>query len=92
MKGRRYTDYLLELDFQNIKTVWISKSKIPGRRQETSRPNERSFNHFEEAKECEPSEVYLRLVIQMRRPVPASKFGPSHDFSEETTSLPGSGR
>ena len=71
-KGKSFTDYLLELDFENIKTMWISKRPVT----KMSHRNSKSISPRGGAS------AHIDLIIQLHKPCNALKFGPSKDFSE----------
>jgi len=106
-KRNPFSDYLCEINFDNIKTVWICKSKPQPRDKMRSNDQKRQsqsigrrfnepqsnngFQFYQKSQFLEEKEypnrkmTYLNIVIQLKKPCPALKFGPNVDFSEVTS-------
>jgi len=112
-KRNPFSDYLCEINFDNIKTVWICKSKPQPRDTMRSNNNNKNdqkrqsqsigrrfnepqsnngFQFYQKSQFLEEKEypnrkmTYLNIVIQLKKPCPALKFGPNVDFSVSSMS------
>lgn len=89
-RGKRFVEYVLELDFKNIKKMWISRDTRlrQGSAFKNGAMREGKF-FYGPNKDGDNKQRYaqggkltqLTILIQLKRPCQALKYGPYKDFS-----------